>query len=170
MTLTVLCFLTHLPARLSRRSQWCSIHSNRSGRRLCASSCRSFLGFGKVGPPLGIWGRWRSTTMKWLGHSLARRYSTTTNYAVVRSRSRSHEAVLTGREDWDQLYSEEVEAFAAQPKKIEEDWFVSLSICEREAFEKLRDGNYPQAATVYGSIPLPCFPKKSFQGGIFGWQ
>jgi hypothetical protein len=40
MTLTVLCFLTHLPARLSRWSQWCSFHSNRSGRRLCASSCR----------------------------------------------------------------------------------------------------------------------------------
>ena len=65
--------------------------------------------------------------MKWLGLSLARRYPTRTNYAAVRSRSRSHEAVLTGREDWDQLYSEEVEAFAAQPKKIEEDWFVSLA-------------------------------------------
>jgi len=62
------------------------------------------------------------------------------------------EAVLTGREDWDQIYSEKVEAFAAQPKKTEEDWFVSLAIREREAFEKLWDGNYPQAATVYGSI------------------
>jgi hypothetical protein len=62
------------------------------------------------------------------------------------------DAVLKGRADWDRLYSEKVEAFATQDKKSEEDWFVELATREREAFEKLWDGNHTSAATLYASI------------------
>jgi len=61
-------------------------------------------------------------------------------------------AVLKGRRDWDKLYSDYVGAFAAQDRMREADWMIDFAEREREAFEKLWNGNYGAAAAGYASL------------------
>ena len=61
------------------------------------------------------------------------------------------EGVLKGKREWDKLYSANVEAFETQEQPLEPAWFVDLVLGEVEAFGKLWDGNFADAAARYAS-------------------
>lgn len=61
-------------------------------------------------------------------------------------------AVLSGRKDWDKLYSENVAGFEANSQSPEPQWLVEIVGREQAAFDKLWKGNHAAAAAEYSSI------------------
>jgi hypothetical protein len=61
-------------------------------------------------------------------------------------------AVLSGRKDWDRLYSENVGTFETHDQSPEPKWFVDLVVRERSAFNNLWKGNHAEAAEEYAGI------------------
>lgn len=61
-------------------------------------------------------------------------------------------AVLRGRKDWDELYTNHVGAFdtVGQPEDLA--WFTDLVAKERDAYAKLWIRNFPLAASAYGAL------------------
>ena len=61
-------------------------------------------------------------------------------------------AVLAGRKDWDELYSNHVGAFDTAGQPEDPAWFSELVAKEREAYKKLWLRNYPLAASAYRTL------------------
>jgi hypothetical protein len=62
------------------------------------------------------------------------------------------QAVLTGRRDWDELYTTHVTAFDTTGQPEDPDWFIDLVIKEREAYRLLWNRNFPHALALYGEL------------------
>jgi hypothetical protein len=71
------------------------------------------------------------------------------------------DGVLKGKQEWDKLYSDNVEAFETQEQPIEPAWFAKLVVDEVSAFQKLWDGNFAAAALQYRSIADEAEPHDS---------
>ena len=61
-------------------------------------------------------------------------------------------AVLSGRKDWDELYSNHVGAFDVVSQPEDPAWFSELVTGERDAYAKLWSRNFPLAASAYGLL------------------
>jgi hypothetical protein len=61
-------------------------------------------------------------------------------------------AVLSGRKDWDELYSNHVGAFDAVSQPEDPAWFSELVTGERDAYAKLWSRNFPLSASAYGLL------------------
>src|SRR6266404_1721995 len=61
-------------------------------------------------------------------------------------------AVLSGRKDWDELYSNHVGAFDVVSQPEDPAWFSELVTGERDAYAKLWSHNFPLAASAYGLL------------------
>lgn len=61
-------------------------------------------------------------------------------------------AVLTGRADWDKLYSDNIGSFETHDQNPEPQPFVELVRGERKAFDLLWKGNYVEAAREYSRV------------------
>lgn len=62
------------------------------------------------------------------------------------------EAVLRGRKDWDELYSNHVGAFDTANQPEDAAWFTELVAMERDAYSKLWIRNFPRAASLYEAL------------------
>lgn len=62
------------------------------------------------------------------------------------------EAVLTGRKDWDEIYSASVGSFDTAIQPEDPAWFTGLIAGEREAFAKLWNRSFALAASAYGAL------------------
>jgi hypothetical protein len=62
------------------------------------------------------------------------------------------QAVLTGRKDWDEMYSNHVGAFDTASQPEDPSWFTELVAKEREAYSKLWIRNFALAASAYGAL------------------
>jgi hypothetical protein len=62
------------------------------------------------------------------------------------------DAVMSGRKDWDDLYTSHVTDFEAAAQPEDPEWFVSLAADERDAYAKLWIRNFPLAATRYEEL------------------
>lgn len=60
-------------------------------------------------------------------------------------------AVLTGRQDWDELYRNYIGMFETATNTLGSDWLSDLVIQESQAYDKLWVGNYMAAAHAYGA-------------------
>lgn len=61
-------------------------------------------------------------------------------------------AVLKGRKDWDELYTNHVGAFDATGLPEDPAWFTELVARERDAYAKLWIRNFPLAASAYAAL------------------
>ena len=62
------------------------------------------------------------------------------------------DGVLTGDENWDELYDEYINQFEAVAGSPSSDWHVKLILEERSALDQLWDGQYQQAANSYAAL------------------
>jgi len=53
--------------------------------------------------------------------------------------------VLTGSDDWDEVYSENIDEFAPVARKAKDEWYPAMLVAEREAYGALWDGDYSAA-------------------------
>ena len=60
--------------------------------------------------------------------------------------------VLTGEENWDDMYNEYIDQFEANISAPTVDWHIELIIKEQEAYEKIWQGQFQQAADLYAAI------------------
>ena len=62
------------------------------------------------------------------------------------------EGVLTGDENWDEMYDEYIDQFETRVSVPATDWHIDLILRDREAYEKLWQGQYQQAADTYAEL------------------
>jgi len=64
------------------------------------------------------------------------------------------EGVLTGDENWDEMYDEYIDQFETNVSLPTTSWHIDLILQEREAYEKLWQGQYQQAADSYAALAV----------------
>jgi hypothetical protein len=64
------------------------------------------------------------------------------------------DGVLTGDENWDEMYDEYIDQFETNVSLPATEWHIDLIIREREAYEKLWQGQYPQAVSIYAELAM----------------
>lgn len=62
------------------------------------------------------------------------------------------EGVLTGDENWDEIYNEHIDQFETSILSPATDWHIELILEEKEAYEQLWQGQYQQAADTYAAL------------------
>ncbi len=69
------------------------------------------------------------------------------------------DAVLTGDNDWDEMYSEYIDQFLVAEQKDTDDWYLAMLGTERMAYDALWEGNANEAARQFGHIAADAMPK-----------
>ena len=62
------------------------------------------------------------------------------------------EAVLTGDDDWDEMYNEYIDQFPVAEEENTEDWYLAMLGVERQAYGALWDGNANEAARHFATL------------------
>lgn len=62
------------------------------------------------------------------------------------------DAILSGDEDWDELYRTYIDEYKALEPDDDVSWYNDLLVSEREAYSKLWDGQFGEAADIYSSL------------------
>lgn len=60
--------------------------------------------------------------------------------------------VLTGDENWDEMYDEYIDKFETRVVSPATDWHIEMILRERKAYEQLWKGQYQKAADTYASL------------------
>jgi hypothetical protein len=60
--------------------------------------------------------------------------------------------VLTGDENWDEMYDEYIDQFETRVSSPATDWHIELILKEKEAYEQLWQGQYQQASDMYAAL------------------
>jgi tetratricopeptide (TPR) repeat protein len=62
------------------------------------------------------------------------------------------EGVLTGHENWDEIYDENIDQFEINVSSPATEWYIELILQEQKAFVELWQGQYQQAAGTYSEL------------------
>jgi len=66
--------------------------------------------------------------------------------------------VLTGSRDWDRIYKNCIEEFDTTAAPVPPEWLLSSAVGEQAAYQRLWEGDYTTAATLYGKLADSAMP------------
>lgn len=62
------------------------------------------------------------------------------------------DGVLTGSEEWDELYSDNIDDYEPEMPKSKDDWYPEILVAEREAFGALWNGDFSTAVQRFSEL------------------
>ena len=62
------------------------------------------------------------------------------------------DGVLGGSEEWDELYSDNIDDYTPESRKSKDEWYPEMLIAEREAYGALWDGDYSAAVQQFSEL------------------
>jgi len=62
------------------------------------------------------------------------------------------DGVLTGSDDWDEIYSDYIDQFEPESRKAKDEWYPAMLVNERAAYAALWDGDFSAAIQQFGTI------------------
>lgn len=69
------------------------------------------------------------------------------------------EGVLTGDEDWDDLYNDNIDSFSAVAVGDADSWYPAMLLREREGYSTIWDGDYGKSIECFSSLAEDARPK-----------
>jgi hypothetical protein len=60
--------------------------------------------------------------------------------------------VLTGSDDWDELYTDSIDTYTPEDRKSNDEWYPEMLVAEREAYCALWDGDYSSAIQRFSEL------------------
>ncbi|MCB9924870.1 MAG: DEAD/DEAH box helicase family protein [Planctomycetaceae bacterium] len=62
------------------------------------------------------------------------------------------DGVLTGSDEWDELYSDNIDDYEPTSPKVKDDWYPEMLVSEREAYGAMWNGDYSTAIQRYSEL------------------